>query len=92
MGYSPWGGKESDITESLTLPLSKHLQTDALMLNKLTVRRATGVNWEHVCFCLCLPSFTLSHIPHVSEHLLNTRHCDGGSWEHVVHSLVKTAR
>ena len=28
MSYSPWGGKESDMTDRLTLALTKSLQTE----------------------------------------------------------------
>ena len=56
-------GSQSQTRLRLTLSLSKHLNTDALVLNELTARRVAGLNWERVCFCLCLPS-SLSHTFH----------------------------
>ena len=56
-------GSQSQTRLRLTLSLSKHLNTDALVLNEFTARRVAGLNWERVCFCLCLPS-SLSHTFH----------------------------
>lgn len=70
----------------------KHLQTDALVLNKphCKKKRVTGINWEHACFfpSACDPS--PSHTFHtLREHLLYARHWVSGSLEDMVHSLME---
>ena len=48
VGYSPWGRKESDMTEELTLSLSFHI---SMLKNKIACKKKNKKNRNVEAFC-----------------------------------------